>query len=455
MNTETVNAVMQAGVVGAGGAGFPTHVKISAEVDTVIVNGAECEPLLRVDQQLMVTEAEKVIRGLEAVMETTGAATGIIALKSKYKEACDTLEQLITGKPVGLFRLDDFFPAGDEQVMVYEVTGKVVPEGGLPLMAGCVVTNVETMLNVANALAGIPVTDTYVTITGAVRNPVTVKLPLGTPVIEALALAGVTETGGVRVIDGGPMMGRVLTDLTAPVTKVSKGLIVLPEEHPLVLNKTLTMEYIIRRSKSTCIQCRMCSDLCPRNLLGHRISPHLIMRGLNYMNGAGDIMKTALLCCECGVCELYACPMLLSPKQVNSEIKKELAGNGIKFSSSGQQQPVVPVERKYRKIPSKRLIARLGLSRYDVAAGLSGESYCPDRVYISLRQHIGTPAVPTVKEGQQVAKGDLIAAIPKNVLGANIHASVRGTVRKVGEHIEIQTGEHLDIETDGERGGQC
>jgi len=446
MNTGTVNAVMQAGVVGAGGAGFPTHVKISAEVDTIIVNGAECEPLLRVDQQLMATEAEKVLQGLEAVMEATGAATGIIALKSKYREACDILEQLTAGKPVELFRLEDFFPAGDEQVMVYEVTGRVVPEGGLPLMAGCVVTNVETMLNVANALVGIPVTDTYVTITGAVENPVTAKLPLGTPVTEALALAGVKETGAVRVIDGGPMMGRVLTDLTVPVTKVSKGLIVLPEEHRLVQNKTLTMEYIIRRSKSTCIQCRMCSDMCPRNLLGHRISPHLIMRGLNYMNGDSDIMKNALLCCECGVCELYACPMLLSPKQVNSEIKKELAKNGVKFSSSGQQYPVT-AERKYRKIPSKRLTARLGLSRYDEAAGLSEESHCPDRVYIPLRQHIGAPAVPTVKVGQQVAKGDLIAAIPENALGANIHASVKGTVKQIGQNIEIETA--------GKRGGQC
>ncbi|PKM81860.1 MAG: electron transport complex protein RnfC [Firmicutes bacterium HGW-Firmicutes-14] len=445
MNSETVNAVMQAGVVGAGGAGFPTHVKISAEVDIVIVNGAECEPLLRVDQQLMVTEAERVIQGLEAVMEATGAVTGIIALKSKYMEACDTLEQLTKGKPVRLFRLEDFFPAGDEQVMVYEVAGRVVPEGGLPLMAGCVVTNVETMLNVANALAGIPVTDTYVTITGEVKNPVTVKLPLGTPVIEALALAGVTKTGAVRVIDGGPMMGQVLKDLTVPVTKVTKGLIVLPEEHHLVQNKTLTMEYIIRRSKSTCIQCRMCSDMCPRNLLGHRISPHLIMRGLNHMTGDSDIMKTALLCCECGVCELYACPMLLSPKQVNSEIKKELTKNGIKFSSRDQQQPAA-AEREYRKIPSKRLIARLGLTRYDVPAGISEEAYCPDRVYIPLRQHIGAPAVPTVKEGQQVEKGDLIAAIPKNALGANLHASVKGTVKKIGQFIEIAA--------EGERGGQ-
>ncbi len=444
MSIETVNAVMQAGVVGAGGAGFPTHVKISAAVDTVIVNGAECEPLLRVDQQLMATEAEKVIKGLEAVMEATGAATGIIALKSKYKAACDTLEQLTTGKNIRLFKLGDFFPAGDEQVLVYEVTGRVVPEGGIPLKAGCVVSNVETMLNVANALDGIPVTDTYVTITGEVSQPLTLKLPVGTPVLEALALAGVRDTGNIAVIDGGPMMGQVLEDLSVPVTKVSKGFIVLPAEHPLVKNKTLSMQDIIRRSKSVCIQCRMCSDMCPRALLGHSLSPHLIMRGLNYLQAGSDTMKSALLCCECGVCELFACPMLLSPKQVNAAFKKELSGQGLKPEPPVGEKPVSQF-RDYRKVPSKRLIARLGLSRYDVPAPLTDTTYSPRAVYLPLRQHIGAPAIPTVEPGQRVVKGELIAGIPEGALGANIHASISGTVRQVSDFIEIRA--------DRERGG--
>ena len=437
MSGETVEAVRQAGVVGAGGAGFPTHIKISGIVETVIVNGAECEPLLRVDQQLMAAEAVKVVRGLEAVMEAMGASEGIIALKGKYGEAYTVLEQVTEGKPVKLFKLGDFFPAGDEQVLVYEVTGKVVPEGGLPLKAGCVVANVETMLNTANALDGIPVTDTYVTITGEVKKPVTVKLPLGTPVIEALALAGVTETGAVRVIDGGPMMGHILEDLSVPVTKVSKGFIVLPAEHPLVKNKTLSMQDIIRRSKSVCIQCRMCSDMCPRSLLGHSLSPHLIMRGLNYLQAGSDTMKSALLCCECGVCELFACPMLLSPKQVNAALKKELSGQGLKPEPPVEERPV-SLFRDYRKIPSKRLVARLGLTPYDVPAPLTQQTYSPQTVYIPLRQHIGAAGVPTVEPGQRVAKGDLIAGIPEGALGANIHASISGTVRQVSDCIEIK-----------------
>lgn len=444
MKEEIVDLICQAGVVGAGGAGFPTHVKVSSVAEVVILNGAECEPLLRVDQQLMVVEAVKVIRGLEAVMAATGAQTGIIALKAKYKDAYNALDVLIKGKPVRILTLADFFPAGDEHVLVYEVTGKVVPEGGIPLNVGCVVTNVETMLNVANALDGIPVTDTYVTVTGQVPSPLTLKLPIGAPVAEILALAGVKNTGALAVVNGGPMMGNILTNLSALVTKVSKGLIVLPVQHPLVQNKTLSMQSIIRRSKSACIQCRMCSDFCPRNLLGHQLHPHLIMRSLGYLQSEDDSAKMALLCCECGICELYACPMLLSPKQVNSALKKEMAKQGVKMNSSGEVQ--VSTERGYRKIPSKRLVARLGLSAYDVPAPLTQVNYSPCKVFIPVRQHIGAPGVPVVKAGQRVTRGALIAAIPEGALGANIHTSISGTVKNIGEWIEI--------EADGERGGE-
>lgn len=443
MNGEIVNLVRQAGVVGAGGAGFPTHVKISAAAEVVIINGAECEPLLRVDQQLMALEAEKVVRGLTAVMAATGAANGIVALKAKYKNAFTALKEAAAGKPIKLFELGDFFPAGDEQVLVYEVTGRVVPEGGIPLKVGCVVTNVETVINVANALEGIPVTDTYVTVTGEVGRPVTVKLPIGIPVSEILTWAGVKDLQNTAVIDGGPMMGGVLEDLSRPVTKVTKGLIVLPDDHQLVQKKTLSWEHIVRRSKSVCIQCAICTDVCPRNLLGHRLEPHKIMRGLNYLKADEDVMKMALLCCECGACELYGCPMQLPPRQVNAAIRKGLAGQGIKLNAPAVERPVSPL-REYRKIPSKRLVAKIGLSAYDRPAPITEDSFFTGKVYIPLRQHIGAPATPVVETGQRVAKGALIAAVPDGALGANIHASISGTVKKVADHIEI--------EPDGERG---
>lgn len=436
MRDEIVQSVRQAGVVGAGGAGFPAHVKISSAAKTVIINGAECEPLLRVDQQLMAVKAEELVRGLEAMMEATGASEGIIALKGKYKDSSQALKPLVQAKPIRLFELADFFPAGDEQVTVYEVLGRVVPEGGIPLQVDCVVSNVETVINVAKALEGIPVTSSYVTVTGEVDRPVTLKVPIGTPVSEVLGLAGVKETAGLAVIDGGPMMGRVLDDLSVPVTKTTKGLIVLPAGHQLAVNKTLSMPSVKRRAKSACIQCALCSDICPRNLLGHRLYPHLIMRGLNYLTPDEKTVKSAFLCCECGACELYGCPMMLSPRQVNAAFKKELARQGMKHDFSDAPAEVLNV-REYRKIPSRRLVARLGLSQYDGPAPMSQLDHSPGIVYIPLRQHIGVPGMPIVTPGQMVEKGQLIAAIPEGGLGASIHASISGTVKQVTDYIEI------------------
>jgi len=441
MKEKIVELIKHAGVVGAGGAGFPTHVKVNAAAEYVIVNGAECEPLLRVDQQLMAVMAEKMVKGLEAVMEATGASKGIIALKGKYHDAVDALEKVIIGKPMELFILGNFYPAGDEQVTVYEVLKRIVPEGSIPLNVSCVVNNVESLINVANALEEKPVTDTYITVTGDVPNHLTVKVPIGMSVAETIALAGLKDLEGKEVVDGGPMMGKLIEDFGQPVTKITKGLIVLPKDHVLVRRKTMSLAHIIKQAKSCCIQCQRCTDVCPRHLLGHRLSPHKIMRGINYFNGDEEVMKQAVICSECGACE-YACPMGLSPRMVNVALKKEFSKNKVR-PDVPDKPPEVARLREYTKIPVNRLIIRLGLKKYDVSAPLSENNYLPKSVVISLRQHIGAPGVPVVEVGQLVQKGDLIAAIPEGAMGANIHASISGTVKAIAQGIVIEQ------ETDG------
>jgi Na+-translocating ferredoxin:NAD+ oxidoreductase RnfC subunit len=329
MTNDNFEKIVQAGIVGAGGGGFPTHVKISSPAKTIIVNGAECEPLLRVDQQLMQYNAEQVIKGLKIVLELTGAAQGIIALKAKYKEAISALKPLIKNEPITLKLLNDFYPAGDEHVTVHEVTGELIPQGAIPIKVGCIVVNVETLINVANAVDDKPVTDTYLTITGQVPNPLTVKLPIGTIISDILNMAGI-NTEGKAVIEGGPMMGKVVKDLSMPVTKTTKGLIVLDSEHLLIRKKNLSIENIIRRAKAACIQCRQCTDLCPRYLLGHKIEPHKIMRSLSYAIPDEDVMKMSFACSECGLCEQYACIADLSPRTVNAILKIKLSQKGLK-----------------------------------------------------------------------------------------------------------------------------
>ena len=221
---ENLTALVEsAGIVGAGGAGFPTHVKLNAKAETVIINGAECEPLLRVDQQLMAKQAGRLLAALDKIVAHLGANEGVVALKEHYHTAAEALQRELPKYPkLRLHLLGAFYPAGDEQVIVYEVTGRVVPEGGIPMNVGVVVTNVETALNVLDAVDGHPVTKKYVTVTGAVRTPKTVKVPLGITVAEALELAGGPTVADYRIVNGGPMMGRLVPPESA-ITKTTKG----------------------------------------------------------------------------------------------------------------------------------------------------------------------------------------------------------------------------------------
>lgn len=440
MREDLIKIIKEAGIVGAGGAGFPTHVKVAGRAEYVIVNGAECEPLLRVDQLLAEMLAEKVVQGLNAVVEASGAVQGIIALKAKYKKAVAALERYVDGQKIRVHQLEDFYPAGDEQVLVAEVVNRIVPEANIPLKVGCVVSNVETFINIAHALEGSPVTETYLTVGGDVPTPLTVKLPVGTSVQEAIALAGRSDFTGRVVLEGGPLMGKVVENISRPITKTTKGLIVLPEDHPAVVNKIMSKEQIVKRARASCIQCRYCTDLCPRHLLGHRLEPHKIMRSLQFMQNVPAVMRMAYNCVECGVCEKYACLMELSPRRVNMQLKQELRKSGV--------NPLSPVEssfadsqREYRKVPVKRLIARLGLSGFDQPAPWTEITYQPGKVKIPLSQHIGAPGIPVVKKGQRVQKGQLIAQTAPEALGANIHASIEGTVTEISSHIIIEAPE--------------
>jgi len=436
MRDEIFAAVKRAGVIGAGGAGFPTHVKLGSPAAAVVVNGAECEPLLRVDQQLMETKADKLVTGLSAAVQATGAREGIIALKGKYKKAIAALTDSMHGQPLRMHIMNDFYPAGDEHVTVNEATGRLVPQGGIPISVQCVVSNVETLINIADALDNKPVTHTWLTITGEVPNPITIRLPIGMSVTGALSLAGRDDMSGMHVIDGGPMMGKVVDDPERPITKTTKGLIVLPDSHPLMLRRRLPLGKIIRQAQTACMQCRFCTDLCPRYLLGHRIEPHRIMRSVRHMDLNSDVLKMAFACSECGACE-YACIMGLSPRRVNGMLKQELSRAGAKPNPAPEQQTRHQLQPE-RRIPVKRLISRLGLSAYDRNAPLVADSVVPGRVRIPLKQHVGAPSVPVVASGQHVRVGDEIGTIPDNALGAAVHASIDGTVTAVADgYIEI------------------
>lgn len=432
MEKNLIDLIKDGGVVGAGGAGFPTHVKLNAKAEYVIVNGAECEPLLCVDQQLMAQQPERLLQALSLAMEQTGAKHGIIALKEKYHEAVEALSAQLPRYPaVRLQLLGAFYPAGDEQVTVYEATGKIIPEGGIPLNVGVVVSNVETMLNLLSAYENqTPVTEKYVTLTGAVRERKTVLVPLGITVSEALALAGGPIPKEYAVVNGGPMMGRIVAP-DSRITKTTKGLIVLPKEHPLLKSLNKSVSSMLREAKTACMNCSLCTEVCPRNMLGHRLEPHKLMRTASY-GGLCDKELTpvsAYLCCGCRLCE-YACVMDLQPWKLNGVLKEELGKNQIKNNMHETPKSVNPF-RSYKKFPVHRLIYRLGLSEYDQPAPLTECTVTFSKVGILLKQHTGAPAEPIKKVGERVCKGELIAEMKDGKLGASLHASISGMITDI------------------------
>lgn len=422
-----LDQVKQAGVVGAGGGGFPTHVKLGAKAETVIVNGAECEPLMYKDVVLMEIRAEELLEGLELAMAAVGAKRGVVGVKAKNQEAVAALRKAIGTRAIELKLLGDYYPAGDEYDLVYEVTGKLIPPGGIPLAVGAIVSNVETILNIAGASKGRPVTQKTLTVSGAVRKPCTLVAPLGTSLRACLEAAGGATVPGPALCVGGMMMGETTVDLDRAVTKTTGGLIVLPREHPVVQRKLTPLASMNRIGKSACDQCRFCTELCPRFLLGYPVEPHQVMRSLAFTaTGSQQWNEWAALCCSCGLCTLYACPEALYPKEACDQSKAEL--KKAKWTYQGPTSLKVHPLREGRRVPIKLLKQRLALDAYDQEALVLTEPLKPVEVRLAFRQGAGAPGQPLVKAGDRLAEGQVLTRQPEGTLGSVVHAPFAGTV---------------------------
>jgi Na+-translocating ferredoxin:NAD+ oxidoreductase RnfC subunit len=212
----STNEIKEKGVVGAGGAGFPTYVKFSSEAEILIVNAAECEPLLHKDMEILLRRTDDFLRGLSIAAKLTSAQKVIIGIKKKHDDVISHLETRLPGS-VEISPVKDFYPAGDEITLIYETTGRVVAPGKLPITQNVIVSNVETLYNLAKDG---PVTTKFLNIVGEVQNPVTVEVPIGTPIGEVLEIAR-PMLERFQLVVGGPMMGRIAENLEEPVTKTT------------------------------------------------------------------------------------------------------------------------------------------------------------------------------------------------------------------------------------------
>jgi len=428
----------QHGVVGAGGAGFPTYIKAQSAVEFVIANGAECEPLVHKDIELMKSFPQEIVAGMRQMMGATGAEQGKFGLKEKNVAAIQAIEAQIGSLPIETVLLGDFYPSGDEYELVYIATGRLIPAAGIPLQVGCVVNNVETLYNVHLAARGTPVTQKFISVTGAVKEPKSFWVPIGTSFRDVLTLAGGTTVSEYAFFVSGLMMGSLSFDLDDGVTKTTAGLIVLPRSHYLVVRKDRSEESMNRIGKSACDQCSYCTEFCPRYLLGYEVEPHKVMRSLGFTATGKDIWNlSAELCCACGLCTLYACPEDLFPKEACDQGKADMRSAGIKFV---QQKPVrVHPMKEHRRVPLSLLRRRLKVEEYESEAPFDDRHFDVAVVRIKLLQHTGKPAQPVVRVGEKVSRGAVVGRVERSELGANIHASIDGTIKRISDRfIEIE-----------------
>ena len=436
---ELKNIARNNGIVGAGGAGFPAYAKMTDKADTVILNCVECEPLLKLHRQLLATHTEEIIQMLDEVRESFGAKEAVIGIKSEYVTTIKAVEEVLGDFPkVRICALKPAYPMGDEVVLIYEATGRVIQPGGLPIDENVVVYNVETMYNLYRAVhLDIPVTNKLVSIVGEIDHPLTVRVPLGTTVKEAIALAGKVTVEDPAYVMGGPMMGRLGTENTV-ITKTTNAIIILPKDHHVVVRMDKNLEIEKKRASSSCCQCRTCTYMCSRHALGHPIEPHKVMRAVaNHDTSDMSVFVNTAYCSGCGICEKYACPQGLSPKSIIQAFKGGLRAAGIK-AEKVDPAPVLE-DRELRKLPVHRLAARLDLTKYDKPAPFEDTTPTTKLVKIPMSQHIGAPATPIVSVGDTVKKGQLIGE-PKDGLSVAIHCSIDGVVQKVSDKEVVVKG---------------
>lgn len=294
---EIRNYIKEAGVVGMGGAGFPTHIKLTpkddSKIEYVIVNGAECEPYLTSDYRVMLEEPEKVVQGLKVILKLFEHAEGIIAIEDNKPEAIKVMSQLVENESkIQVKVLKTKYPQGAERQLIYATTGRAINSSMLPADAGCVVDNVDTVVAVSTAVCeSTPVIRKIITVTGdAIKTPQNFRVPTGLNYAELVDEAGGFTAQPEKVVSGGPMMGMALYDLNVPVMKTSSALL------------CMTKDEVAANEPSACIRCGRCVEACPSRLI-----PQKMLECSERFDDAGFVALNGMECYECGSCT-YVCP---------------------------------------------------------------------------------------------------------------------------------------------------
>ncbi len=328
-----INAVRDSGVVGLGGAGFPTSVKLKVDpekVDFICVNGAECEPYITADTRTMLDDSETLIDGVELLHSYYPKAKVIIGIENNKPACVKKLKELLAGKSYAeVNALPALYPQGGEKVLIHNTTGRIVPEGKLPIDVGCIVINTSTLVSMTRYIrTGMPLVEKYVTVDGsAIKNPQNVIVPIGTAIKDVVAFTGGYQCEPKKIILGGPMMGVSVPDDNEVVVK-NTGAILCFNEKDAVLPEP-----------SACIRCGRCIDACPLNLM-----PTEIEHAFN----AGDAERLGKLkvnlCMECGCCA-FACPAHRRLVECNKLSKTMLNKYNAQLKAEAERKAAVAAEK--------------------------------------------------------------------------------------------------------------
>lgn len=294
---EIIKIIREAGIVGLGGAGFPTHAKLSPPpdklIDMVIVNGCECEPYLTTDNRVMIEEADRVVAGLKIVLKIIKTAKGIIAIEDNKPEAIKALKEACENVPgVEVIVVKTKYPQGAEKQLINAITKREVPSGSLPIDVGCIVHNVDTVVAIHRAVVrGRPLMRKVVTLTGgAINNPGNYKVRIGTKLGDLVEMAGGFKEEPAKVVVGGPMMGVAIFDIDVPIVKTTAGVLFLTKEEAFI------------PPERNCIRCGGCVEHCPMGLVPTELNADILNE-----DGAAFVKHNGLNCVECGSCS-YICP---------------------------------------------------------------------------------------------------------------------------------------------------
>lgn len=313
---EVINAIQKAGIVGMGGAGFPTHVKLSPknldDIDFIIVNASECEPYLTSDYRRIIDDSDKVIEGLRIVLAIFPNAQGIIAVEDNKPKAIKLLQDKLAGDArIRVNAMPTKYPEGAERQLIFANTGRYINSSMLPADAGCIVHNVDTVYAICEAVReGKPLTERLVTVSGdAIKNPCNIRMKIGTNYQELIDCAEGFSKDPAKLVAGGPMMGKAIYTTDIPATKSSSAILALSEDA------------VAEMEPSACIRCGRCIEVCPGRVMPNKLATLAARNDIDAF-----VKNNGMECCECGCCS-YVCPARRHLTQMIAGTRKLVLAN--------------------------------------------------------------------------------------------------------------------------------